>query len=171
MKALTLYQPWAHLVAIGAKQIETRSWSTDYRGPLAIHASVNTRFIRGKESLIGDEPFHTELMKQWNGEHYPDFQLGVVVATCNLVNVVEIPPEGYLKIFVDPSCNSKEEIDPMKILYRMFYIPPGNPELAFGDYTPGRFAWILRDIKRLPNLVCVRGAMKLWEIPDEKLGL
>lgn len=39
MKAITLTQPWATLVAIGAKRIETRSWATRYRGPLAIHAA------------------------------------------------------------------------------------------------------------------------------------
>ncbi len=39
MKALSLLQPWATLVVIGVKQIETRSWSTAYRGPLLIHAS------------------------------------------------------------------------------------------------------------------------------------
>jgi activating signal cointegrator 1 len=39
MKAITLTQPWATLVAIGAKRIETRSWPTNYRGPLAIHAA------------------------------------------------------------------------------------------------------------------------------------
>jgi hypothetical protein len=32
MKALTLHQPWATLVALGAKQIETRSWPTRHRG-------------------------------------------------------------------------------------------------------------------------------------------
>jgi hypothetical protein len=31
MKALTLTQPWASLVAFKAKRIETRSWSTNYR--------------------------------------------------------------------------------------------------------------------------------------------
>jgi hypothetical protein len=35
MKTLTLHQPWATLVALGAKQIETRSWAASYRGPLA----------------------------------------------------------------------------------------------------------------------------------------
>ena len=40
MKALSLRQPWATLVAIGAKQIETRSWSTAYRGTIAIHAGL-----------------------------------------------------------------------------------------------------------------------------------
>ncbi len=39
MKALSLTQPWASLVAAGLKQWETRSWSTNYRGALAIHAS------------------------------------------------------------------------------------------------------------------------------------
>lgn len=38
MKALTLHQPWATLVAVGAKQVETRGWATRYRGPIAIHA-------------------------------------------------------------------------------------------------------------------------------------
>ncbi len=37
--ALSLTQPWASLVAIGYKKIETRSWSTSYRGPLWIHAA------------------------------------------------------------------------------------------------------------------------------------
>jgi activating signal cointegrator 1 len=39
MKALTLTQPWAQLVIEGVKHIETRSWSTSYRGRLAIHAA------------------------------------------------------------------------------------------------------------------------------------
>lgn len=39
MKALSLWQPWATLVAIGAKQWETRGWSTSYRGPLLICAA------------------------------------------------------------------------------------------------------------------------------------
>jgi hypothetical protein len=38
VKAITLQQPWASLIALGAKSVETRSWSTAYRGPLAIHA-------------------------------------------------------------------------------------------------------------------------------------
>ncbi|WP_200243081.1 ASCH domain-containing protein [Thiohalocapsa halophila] len=41
--ALTLWQPWAALIAIGAKPFETRSWPTHYRGPLAIHAGIDRR--------------------------------------------------------------------------------------------------------------------------------
>ena len=39
MKALSVTQPWATLIATGQKQIETRSWGTRYRGPLYIHAA------------------------------------------------------------------------------------------------------------------------------------
>lgn len=38
MKAITLFQPWASLIMDGRKTIETRSWKTNYRGVLAIHA-------------------------------------------------------------------------------------------------------------------------------------
>ena len=39
MKAISLWQPWATLMAAGLKKNETRSWSTSYRGPLLIHAA------------------------------------------------------------------------------------------------------------------------------------
>jgi hypothetical protein len=39
MKALSLWQPWAHLVASGAKRIENRPWQTRFRGRFLIHAA------------------------------------------------------------------------------------------------------------------------------------
>jgi len=39
VKALTIHQPAASLIVTGQKKIETRTWRTLYRGPLAIHAS------------------------------------------------------------------------------------------------------------------------------------
>jgi H+/Cl- antiporter ClcA len=39
MKAITLWQPWATAMAVGLKKIETRDWSTKYRGDLAICAA------------------------------------------------------------------------------------------------------------------------------------
>lgn len=40
MRALTLVQPWADLVAHGGKTTENRTWPTRYRGPLLIHAGT-----------------------------------------------------------------------------------------------------------------------------------
>ncbi|MXZ44830.1 MAG: ASCH domain-containing protein [Gammaproteobacteria bacterium] len=39
MKALSVKQPWANLIADGRKTIETRTWTTPYRGPLLIVSS------------------------------------------------------------------------------------------------------------------------------------
>ena len=39
-KALSIMQPWAHLVVNGIKQVENRTWTTDYRGLVLIHASA-----------------------------------------------------------------------------------------------------------------------------------
>jgi hypothetical protein len=39
MKAISLHQPHAQAIMLGLKRYETRGWSTNYRGPLAIHAA------------------------------------------------------------------------------------------------------------------------------------
>ncbi len=41
MKILSIRQPWAYLITRGSKNIENRSWPTNYRGSLLIHASLN----------------------------------------------------------------------------------------------------------------------------------
>jgi len=45
MKALTISQPFASLIASGEKWIENRRWETKYRGPLAIHAGKGTQYL------------------------------------------------------------------------------------------------------------------------------
>lgn len=39
MKAISIKQPWANMIAAGEKTIETRTWSTDYRGEILIVSS------------------------------------------------------------------------------------------------------------------------------------
>ena len=38
MHALSIRQPWAWLILHGGKDVENRSWSARYRGPVLIHA-------------------------------------------------------------------------------------------------------------------------------------
>jgi hypothetical protein len=105
MKALTLWQPWATLIANGTKTIETRSWSTSYRGPLAIHAAAAIPpGMDGPAGMIGrfsmdrerrGQPWYL-LDRDWPGRDRGAYQypihlpLGAVVATCRLVDVVAI---------------------------------------------------------------------------------
>ncbi len=45
VKALTICQPYAHLIAVGEKPIENRSWPTQYRGQLLIHAGKSKSWM------------------------------------------------------------------------------------------------------------------------------
>jgi hypothetical protein len=43
------------------------------------------------------------------------------------------------------------------------HIPPGEPELSFGNYSSGRYAWLLANIEMVPSPIPMRGALGLWE--------
>ena len=45
MKALTICQPYAHLIVVGDKRVENREWQTRYRGPLLIHAGKSRDWL------------------------------------------------------------------------------------------------------------------------------
>lgn len=49
MKALTVSQPYAGLIADGLKFVENRRWKTSYRGWLAIHAGKGTQYLTARE--------------------------------------------------------------------------------------------------------------------------
>jgi len=45
MKALTISQPYATLIANGEKFVENRRWQTSHRGPLVIHAGKGSQYL------------------------------------------------------------------------------------------------------------------------------
>ena len=45
IKCLSIRQPWAWLVCVGAKNIENRTWSPRYRGVVAVRAGASSRGI------------------------------------------------------------------------------------------------------------------------------
>ena len=59
MKALTLIQPWASLILLGEKKIETRSWKTNYRGPIAIHAGKKI------DKSVFEDPFYCDILNKY----------------------------------------------------------------------------------------------------------
>lgn len=81
MKALTILQPWASLIAAGAKKIETRSWATKYRGPIAIHAGKALPQI-GYDMLC-DGPAEEILRNEI-------IEYGKVIAIAELVDCIEM---------------------------------------------------------------------------------
>jgi hypothetical protein len=56
MKALSIRQPWAWLIVNGYKDIENRTWSTDFRGRVYVHA--------GRKIKSGDFPEQRDYIEQ-----------------------------------------------------------------------------------------------------------
>lgn len=86
MKILSLWEPWASCMVLGHKLWETRSWSTSYRGPLAIHAAKNTTAIKDEtpaelEEDAMDHGVTLGLPKEW--------PLGCIIAVVDLYDCVK----------------------------------------------------------------------------------
>jgi hypothetical protein len=126
VKILTLTQPWASLVALGVKWTETRSWSTNYRGTIGIHAAKNwTR---------DDAEFAASLYRRGILDIDPaNLPFGAILSTHELVTV--LPTERSVAT---------------------------HSQLELGDFSPGRFVWILGERLLLPKPIPARGALGLW---------
>lgn len=77
MKALTICQPYAELIARGDKRVENREWSTKYRGPLYIHAGKSRAWLHDT----------AEGMREEFGR---DIEFGAIVAIATLADCINI---------------------------------------------------------------------------------
>lgn len=134
MKALTLTQPWASLVACGRKRIETRGWSTSYRGPLAIHAAKG--YPRWAREFAEEERAFARVPEQ--------LPLGAIVATCRLARVFQV--------------GADDAMVPADVLALL-----SLQETLYGDYSAGRFGWVLADVVALAEPIPARGSLGLWD--------
>jgi len=183
VKALTVRQPWASLVALGVKTIETRPWSTRYRGPLAIHAGVKPPKrgpYDGKSGeAVGDWMPLALCDGTWKVEHRasgvpgaPDdhpLPLGAVVATCTLADVVPIVerewlPEGFIGTRQDVLAVLPLDHPAAPGIHLWSggeFVADASDQLPYGDFTPGRYAWLLEDITPIEP-VPAKGKQGLW---------
>jgi len=155
MKVISILQPWATLVVIGAKKIETRSWDTKFRGPLLIHASkrwdnrlYNSILDIGAEYVL--EKAGYKLTKIKNGKIFTNLPLGAVIGK---VDVFGCMPSDTLLHNMDlekRECRAAEF------------------EERFGDYSPGRYGWLLSDAVEFANPIPAKGALSIWnyDLPD-----
>lgn len=141
MKALTIWQPWASL--IGVKLIETRSWRTNYRGPLLICSAVKNdattaRALARREIQVGLA--HNLGDTLFPGPHgLLDF--GHALAVVDLVD-----------------CLPVEELADSVI----------RRELPFGDFSDGRFGWMLANVRKIKPFP-VTGRQGLFSVDTRNL--
>lgn len=138
MKAITIHQPWASLIAYGFKRYETRSWKTNYRGLIAIHAGqkIDSEAVR---------MLATEYTRIWRD--ISPLPKGCIIAVAELVECRKVVSSGR-----ERGLGVAWLEDGYMIL---------GKEVDFGDFTPGRYAWELSNV-RLIEPIPAKGRQGLW---------
>lgn len=151
MKALSLTQPWASLVVMGEKKLETRSWMSRHFGLTAIHASQG---LPKKAKIFSHEnKFVKPLFNQEWFEFTDQFTLGAIIGTVEVIGY--LPTERF---------TSENEVD-RKIVKQFTGEDFTEKEKSFGIYTEERFVWILKNPRILETPIPCKGALSLWEVP------
>jgi activating signal cointegrator 1 len=138
VRTLSMTDPWGTLVALGAKKIETRSWPTPHRGPLAIHIA---KTLPPEAEACCDKPLFRHALetggytRKGGVANAWGLPLGQIVAVVWLDEVQRISPTFQVS----------------------------EPERSFGLFAPGRYAWHLSQVYRLAIPLPARGALGVWE--------
>jgi hypothetical protein len=144
MKTISLWQPWASLIANGIKRFETRSWATTYRGPLAIHAAKKVLSASEQYQCLDYEFLKVAGIYDQTPEaghaRLPKLPHGAVIATCTLADCIPTDSIGTMDI--------------------------SRSERLCGDFTFGRFAWLLGDVKKLASPIPFKGRQGFFDVPD-----
>jgi hypothetical protein len=159
MKAISLWQPWATAIALGSKRIETRSWATAYRGPLAIHAAK--RCVKAELRTYSHLSFWQGALNRGADPSDPLWEVlpfGAIVAVCRLARCY--PIHALLEDVLD-----EFHYRPWDTGHRF-----GWSEREMGYFGPGRFAWVLADVETLPEPIVYPGGQWLFQVPDELLN-
>lgn len=76
IRALSVRQPWAWGICAGVKTTENRTWTTDHRGTIAIHASTSTQVVNSMRKETGRDSLDRK-----------NFSFGAIIGLADLVEV------------------------------------------------------------------------------------
>ncbi|WP_068437016.1 ASCH domain-containing protein [Magnetospirillum sp. XM-1] len=154
MRAITLHQPWASLIAIGAKTFETRSFPPPAKligQRIAIHAAVRDPVKIYMEMYRANDPAWEPICNAlddagFDGLNWSLLPLGAAVATAVLTGAYQLGDGGQVV--------QRRGTGPQYLTLKTDH---------FGDYTPGRWAWLLTDVQPLATPIPAKGKQGWWE--------
>jgi len=149
VKAITIFQPYASLIACEAKQFETRSWPTTHRGPLAIHAA------KKRLKAAAFPPWYWKLVfEKLTETRFDELPFASVIATADIAGCYQIqqrtPEEKATMTTRAIEIATGEEI-----------VVKGS-EILFGEWHEGWYAWKLNNVQKLSEPVPARGQQGFW---------
>lgn len=151
MIAITLWQPWASLIAAGVKSVETRSWAPPENvigRRIAIHAAA-----RRVENHLNLETIDA-LEDEFGGHWFQDIPRAAVVCTALLTGAYQV------------LTGRQDDIGCVDLGAR---VPGSYPDLcgiqtdAFGDYRQARWLWRLENIEPVNPPIPAKGKQGFWD--------
>ncbi len=139
-RCLSVRQPWASLIVLGIKKVENRSWTTDYRGRLLIHASARLEVRNWSDVVdVAGPPLgiDEELDLTDEGLTLPALSalpLSAIIGSVELFDCVDVD-------------DVPEEFDD-------------------AGFAGGPVCWLLRDPRPLAKPFACKGALRLWTPPS-----
>lgn len=137
IRGLSIRQPWAWAIAVGAKTVENRTWGTGYRGLVVIHASKTRPDPADVENqLILDAVAECgfEIEEAASGQ-------GLIVAVATLAGCHLSPDFGGTCGATRPLCSPWAVRD--------------------------QYHWLLADVRPVREPVPCKGRLGLWRLPDD----
>lgn len=138
MKVLSMIQPWASLFLFDEAYYESRTWKTNYRGPLAIHTSkkIDRQFCSHKtvQSLLDRYGLTPQ-----------NLPTGSIIGVCNLINCLRVIEDNQESAVLEDG-----------------RIVLGN-DYFLGDYKVGNYACEVTNKEMLINFIPAQGKLGLWE--------
>jgi hypothetical protein len=139
VKALTICQPYAHLIVLPddddrAKRVENRRWPTSYRGPLLIHAGKSREWLDLDSTGLADT----------YGIPLASMVFGAIVGVCKVVDCF----------------TTQHPMDKDSAIRR-------RPWLAGHQHIEGPFCFVLAECRAFDKPIPCRGAQGFFNVPDE----
>lgn len=145
MKTISLWQPWASLIAFGEKHFETRSWRIRHQGPIAIHVTAkwNPKVLDW-------------LMLHWATEGYQATDQGILRKALerHIVTLSELPLGCVLAVGYAGKLTKTRHADRMNL---------SRLERAAGDWSDRRWAKEIEDVRRFHAPIPAKGKQGLWD--------
>jgi ASCH domain len=175
VRVLSVQQPFATLIVRGVKRVEVRSWETDYRGRIAIHASAAVPSQEIQREWYGDRAMGRCFADQgWlDREDLKALPRSAIVGTVELVGVDtgewQAGRSANDRLFsFNPFTDLREliERDAEAGESRRAQSPVQPLQVAF---KPADFLWGLRHAVEIEPVMEVIGKLNLWNL-DEALS-
>ena len=143
-KVLSIRQPWASMIVRGLKRFEVRSWSTEYRGQLIIHASSAAPTKAFAEAVFKDDLDLGKLMSKVGMSSLDDLRAlprSAIVGAVTLHDVLDSDQTA-----------AQTTVDDASVL---------------GELAGDNSYWLLKDAIEIVPITNIDGKLNLWELDDE----